>query len=122
MTADQIDKLFQDTIQIKGIEKDAGVSKQVIYNYRNRPTLSMGDKIEFLMKLDLIKVIKTNIFIKMENGSSLFIVNSQDDMRGLSNEFLKNNNVKLLSTESFEGQGEYKHILEFNPNEPTPKS
>ncbi len=56
MTADQIDKLFQDTIQIKGIEKDAGVSKQVIYNYRNRPTLSMGDKIEFLLKLNLIKV------------------------------------------------------------------
>lgn len=56
MTTDQIDKLFQETIQIKGIEKKAGVSKQVIYNYRNRPTLSMGDKITFLLKLNLIKI------------------------------------------------------------------
>lgn len=58
MDSNQIDLLFQKTIQLKGIEKKAGVSKQVIYNYRNRPTLSLGDKIDFLMKLDLITIHK----------------------------------------------------------------
>jgi hypothetical protein len=56
MNATQIDELFQKAIQIKGIQKKANVTKQVIYNYRNRPTLALGDKIEFLLKLGYIKI------------------------------------------------------------------
>lgn len=56
MTEQQIDELFQEQIQIKGIEKAADISRQVLYNYRNRPRLSLGEKIHFLMKIDAIKI------------------------------------------------------------------
>ena len=58
MKEEEIDNLFQEQIQIKGIEKKAGITTQVIYNYRNRPRLSIGEKVVFLMKIDAIKVIR----------------------------------------------------------------
>ncbi|MFY0481472.1 hypothetical protein ACI6PS_02605 [Flavobacterium sp. PLA-1-15] len=58
MNEQEIDILFQEQIQIKGIEKKAGITTQVIYNYRNRPRLSVGEKIVFLMKIGAIKVVK----------------------------------------------------------------
>lgn len=86
MTADQIDKLFQDTIQIKGIEKDAGVSKQVIYNYRNRPTLSMGDKINFLLKLDLLEVSEKKHLSCLNNNTVHEHVKNQIDIANRAEE------------------------------------
>lgn len=56
MTEQQIDALFQEQIQIKGIEKEAGLSRQVIYNYRNRPKVSKLHQIEFLLKIGAIKI------------------------------------------------------------------
>jgi hypothetical protein len=58
MNEDQIDNLFQEQIQIKGIEKKAELTRQVIYNYRNRPRLSLGEKIAFLLKIDAITITK----------------------------------------------------------------
>ena len=56
MTEQQIDELFQEQIQIKGIEKEAGLSRQVIYNYRNRPKVSKLHQIDFLLKIGAIKI------------------------------------------------------------------
>lgn len=60
MDINKIDELFQKAIQIKGIQKKANITKQVIYNYRNRPTLSIGEKIEFLLKIGFIKITATH--------------------------------------------------------------
>lgn len=58
MTKEEIEDLFKKTIDSKGIGKKANLSKQVIYNYRHRPTISFGDKIEFLMNINLITIEK----------------------------------------------------------------
>ena len=58
MTEEEIDSLFQKSIQIKGIEKEAGLSRQVIYNYRNHPKVSKLHQIDFLLKIGAIKIIE----------------------------------------------------------------
>lgn len=91
MTIEQIDELFQQTIQIKGIEKKAGVSKQVIYNYRNRPTLSMGDKINFLFKLDLLEVSEKKHVTSLNNNAVHEHVKNQIDIANRAEEVILKN-------------------------------
>lgn len=57
MDAKQIEELFNEHIQNKISIKKTGLSRQIIYNYRNR-NISIGTKIDFLFLADLITITK----------------------------------------------------------------
>ncbi len=57
MTPQEIETLFQEAIKERGVHNKLGVTKDVVYNYRNnRGNISFGDKILVLLKLDMIKI------------------------------------------------------------------
>jgi hypothetical protein len=55
MKTQEINELFKKTILTKGIHKKLEIDKNQIANYRRRE-LSLGLKLELLLKLELIKI------------------------------------------------------------------
>ena len=61
MTTEQINQLFEQKIHIKGIHKVLEIDTQQITNYRRRSEdLSLGKKMELLLKMGEIIVLKTD--------------------------------------------------------------
>lgn len=59
MTTEEINQLFEKQINIKGIHKDLEVNKTQISNYRRRCNeLSLGLKLELLLKIGIINIIE----------------------------------------------------------------
>ncbi|ANB40921.1 hypothetical protein [Flavobacterium phage 2A] len=57
MTPEEINQLFEKQIFIKGIHKNLEIDKNQMANYRRRCNeLSLGLKLELLLKLDVIKI------------------------------------------------------------------
>lgn len=55
MTPERINQLFQEHINNKQSIKNAQITRQTVYNYRNRE-ISIGAKIEFLYLAGVIKL------------------------------------------------------------------
>ena len=55
MTEQSIESLFNEHIHNKESVKASGLSRQQIYNYRNRE-ISLGTKIDFLFKAKVINI------------------------------------------------------------------
>jgi hypothetical protein len=57
MTPEEINQLFEIQINIKGIHKILEIGKVQMSNYRRRSNeLSLGLKLELLLKIDAIKI------------------------------------------------------------------
>jgi hypothetical protein len=57
MTQEEIVELFTEEVQKKDFGKRAGILKNKVWNYRNRPP-KLGYMLEILIKLDLVKITK----------------------------------------------------------------
>lgn len=58
MTLKEIEDLFKNEVNKKDFIKKSGLSKQVVYNYRKRPTLGVGVMIEVLYLIGAISISK----------------------------------------------------------------
>jgi hypothetical protein len=54
MTEEQIIDRFNEIMSERGVGRKLGISKEVVYGYRNRPT-SLGTKLDVLFKMDQLR-------------------------------------------------------------------